>query len=426
MSEFQAYFTNDGSVGLYNKDYDDIYHSASGALTEAYEKFVCPVNWDNLLKYDDIKVLDICYGIGYNTKSFLNYIFENKKKLLKIKNEIKKIFSKNFSIDKNIDTIHTDNIYSLNNQNNIDKIYTNNIFNNISVTALDNDEILTGLSPFIKTGVKNFKKNHELIDKLKLNKYFSDKPVINYKINNSINYEILSQLLEKKPQIFNNDDLLKVLSDKSNSSYFIAHLKNLFFSMYKNTHKNINLLNLHNIYYRYLTNCYKNELKNAYIQKINFNVKINDARLSVKEDKNIYNLIFLDAFTPSKCPCLWSFDFFKELYSHLSEDGMLLTYSSAAQVRNAMIAAGFAVGKIFNTRLNKFQGTVAVKNIDLIKHPLSESDLGLLKTKAGIFYRDRNLSSQNEAIIMAHKTEVENSNLMSSSMYLKTRRKNVL
>ena len=63
---------------LYSKDYDDIYHSASGALTEAYEKFVCPVNWDNLLKYDDIKVLDICYGIGYNTKSFLNYIFELK------------------------------------------------------------------------------------------------------------------------------------------------------------------------------------------------------------------------------------------------------------------------------------------------------------------------------------------------------------
>ena len=370
--------------------------------------------------------MDICYGIGYNTKSFLNYIFENKKKLLKIKNEIKKIFSKNFSIDNNIATIHTNKIFTRKDRISIDKIYTNNIFNNISVTALDNDEILIGLSPFIKTGVKNFKKNHELIDKLKLNKYFSDKQVINYKINNSINYEILSQLIEKNPQILNNDDLLKVLSDKSNSSYFIAHLKNLFFSMYKNTHKNINLLNLHNIYYRYLTNCNKNELKNAYIQKIDFNVKINDARISVKKDKNIYNLIFLDAFTPSKCPCLWSFDFFKELYNHLSCDGMLLTYSSAAQIRSAMIAAGFAVGKIFNTRLNKFQGTVAVKNINLIKYPLSESDLGLLKTKAGIFYRDKNLSSQNEAIIMAHKTEVENSNLMSSSMYLKTRRKNVL
>ena len=79
MSEFQPYFTNDGSVGLYSENFDDIYHSASGALTEAYEKFVYPIDWDVLLKHDNIKILDICYGIGYNTKSFLNYIFENKK-----------------------------------------------------------------------------------------------------------------------------------------------------------------------------------------------------------------------------------------------------------------------------------------------------------------------------------------------------------
>ena len=77
MYEFHPYFTNDGSVGLYNKEYDDIYHSAKGALTEAYEKFVLPLDFENLLKNNTVKVLDICYGIGYNSKSFLNYIFEN-------------------------------------------------------------------------------------------------------------------------------------------------------------------------------------------------------------------------------------------------------------------------------------------------------------------------------------------------------------
>ena len=40
MYEFHPYFTNDGSVGLFNTDFDDIYHSATGALTEAYEKFI--------------------------------------------------------------------------------------------------------------------------------------------------------------------------------------------------------------------------------------------------------------------------------------------------------------------------------------------------------------------------------------------------
>ena len=75
MYEFHPYFTNDGSVGLYNSDYNDIYHSAKGALTEAYEKFILPVDFDKLMSKPEIKVLDICYGIGYNSKSFLNYVF---------------------------------------------------------------------------------------------------------------------------------------------------------------------------------------------------------------------------------------------------------------------------------------------------------------------------------------------------------------
>ena len=77
MYDFHPYFTNDGSTGLYSPEFNDIYHSASGALTEACEKFIKPSHIDYLLNnYQQIKVLDICYGIGYNTKSLLNYIFE--------------------------------------------------------------------------------------------------------------------------------------------------------------------------------------------------------------------------------------------------------------------------------------------------------------------------------------------------------------
>ena len=51
---------------------------------------------------DKIKVLDICYGIGYNSKSFLNFIFEN---------YCRKNFSKKYSLSKYyIDKIHTNNI----------------------------------------------------------------------------------------------------------------------------------------------------------------------------------------------------------------------------------------------------------------------------------------------------------------------------
>ena len=83
MYELYPYFTNDGSVGLFSPEADDIYHSTYGALTEAYEKFIFPAEIEKYFEtHSEIKVLDICYGIGYNTKSFLNFLLE--KNILKI------------------------------------------------------------------------------------------------------------------------------------------------------------------------------------------------------------------------------------------------------------------------------------------------------------------------------------------------------
>lgn len=71
--------TNDGSIGLFDKKVNDIYHSKTGAYTEAMEKFVNPINLnENYKDKDEINVLDICYGIGYNSKAILNY-YRNKK-----------------------------------------------------------------------------------------------------------------------------------------------------------------------------------------------------------------------------------------------------------------------------------------------------------------------------------------------------------
>ena len=49
MMTFQSYITADGSVGLYNNEVKDIYHSATGALSEAFDKFIYPINFDLLL-----------------------------------------------------------------------------------------------------------------------------------------------------------------------------------------------------------------------------------------------------------------------------------------------------------------------------------------------------------------------------------------
>lgn len=414
MRDFQPYFTNDGSVGLYSSNFDDIYHSASGALTEAYEKFIYPINWDQLLLNEEIKILDICYGIGYNTKSFLNFIFENKKKLLKQK----KFLINNFSAE-GIVSIHTNKNINQDIQIYNDKIHTNNIFNNLSVTVIDNDNFLCGLSPFIKTGVKKFKNNNEFISKLEIGKYFVKNK--NFpEINNLINYQILLKLAQKYPKILKDADIIAILASAEFKDYFNNVIKHICSILLINK----KIFNLHNIYYMYLSLCYKIGLKLFKLQDFNLNVKIKDARSAIREDKNIYNLIFLDAFTPSKCPCLWSYDFFKELYNHLTQDGMLLTYSSSAKVRSAMIEAGFYIGNIYNKRLNKYQGTVATKNSALIKYELSEVDFGLLKTKAGIFYRDKNLTASNEAIMAENKNEAEMSPRISSSQYIKLRGNN--
>ena len=65
----KTFLTQDGSVGLYNEDLDDVYHSKFGAKKEAFEKFIQPV-----LNIKKPGILDICYGIGYNTKTALKYL----------------------------------------------------------------------------------------------------------------------------------------------------------------------------------------------------------------------------------------------------------------------------------------------------------------------------------------------------------------
>ena len=89
MYKFLAYMTNDYSVGLYDENVNDIYHSAFGALSEAFEKFVLPAM--NLVNGKNLRVLDICYGIGYNTKALIEHCV-------------------NKNINLNIDCVDTDNV----------------------------------------------------------------------------------------------------------------------------------------------------------------------------------------------------------------------------------------------------------------------------------------------------------------------------
>lgn len=417
MYELYPYFTNDGSVGLYSEKDNDIYHSTYGALTEAYEKFILPSNLKNYFEQsNEIKILDICFGIGYNSKSVINFYLDF------IYNAT--IHTNNINKELYNGEIDTDNVNCKESLH----LYEDDGNFKIYIKAIDTDKILALLSPFVISNKKKLPKNYKLpFDNEKISRMLNKPPKNKIEFFDEINFIFYKKIIEKYPEIFKNEDILRILHNKNYRQFLKPDICRLFDLDKKRRYSFIPLRALyaflHNIYYRYISSRYKKASKSFTNSSFIFDLKIDDARIELLNDDNVYNLIFLDAFTPSKCPSLWSLDFFKLLFSHLDENGMILTYTNSAAVRNAFLHAGFNVGKIFNPSLNKYTGTVAVKNKSLIKHELSEFDLGLLKTKAGIFYRDENLNTLNEAIISAHKKESENSDLMASSRYIKQYRK---
>lgn len=65
------------------------------------------------------------------------------------------------------------------------------------------------------------------------------------------------------------------------------------------------------------------------------------------EDHSLaFDVIFWDAFAPSKQPHLWSEGLFKQVFSTMSVGGVFVTYSASGAVRRALIAAGFSVERI--------------------------------------------------------------------------------
>lgn len=69
--------TDDGSYSIKSKEINDkveTLHTISGAISESFEKFVKPLE----LNYDeDIAILDICSGLGYNSSAAIDNFIKN-------------------------------------------------------------------------------------------------------------------------------------------------------------------------------------------------------------------------------------------------------------------------------------------------------------------------------------------------------------
>jgi len=69
--------TKDGSFTLYSSEFDECYHSTNdGALNESLYKHVIPA-FSFFKEKDELKILDICFGLGFNTLTTLFYIKQN-------------------------------------------------------------------------------------------------------------------------------------------------------------------------------------------------------------------------------------------------------------------------------------------------------------------------------------------------------------
>lgn len=131
------------------------------------------------------------------------------------------------------------------------------------------------------------------------------------------------------------------------------------------------------------------------------NVIIDDARkavLDLKED--FYDAIFLDPFSPSKAPELYSVEFLKVLKKIIKNDGVISTYTSAAPVRAAFVEAGFHIGEgpCFG---RKSGGTVASLSLENIKEDISADDERMIAlSDAGIPFRDLHLNLNGSELIL--------------------------
>jgi tRNA U34 5-methylaminomethyl-2-thiouridine-forming methyltransferase MnmC len=165
------------------------------------------------------------------------------------------------------------------------------------------------------------------------------------------------------------------------------------------------------------------------LTKLAFNYNIETETLQAKlliEDcrKTIQNLqqfqadvIFLDPFSPPKCPQLWTVEFLSLVAKCLKPTGKLVTYSCAASVRTALQLSGLSIGSTPSVG-RRSPGTLASYQPEGLL-PLSQQELEHLQTKAAIPYRDPTLEDTASVILERRQQEQQQSLLESTSQWKK-------
>ncbi len=152
---------------------------------------------------------------------------------------------------------------------------------------------------------------------------------------------------------------------------------------------------------------------------LNMQLLLGDARQTISQVPIAWaDVIFLDPFSPTHCPQLWTVEFMQCLAHCLKPDGCLVTYSCAAAVRTALMMAGLDIGNTPPVG-RRSPGTIAAFPPCSLP-PLSLAEKELLQTRASIPYRDPSLSASS-VIIMADRQELQRLSPLESSSSWKKR-----
>ncbi len=120
------------------------------------------------------------------------------------------------------------------------------------------------------------------------------------------------------------------------------------------------------------------------------------------------DLVLLDAFSPRRCPELWSLEFLGSLAALLAPEGRLLTYCSAAAVRRALQLCGLELATIRADAPASgwSQGTAASPRPlpeEASLRPLGPMELEHLRCRAAEPYRDPEANASAAAIHAARE-----------------------
>jgi len=272
---FVPQLTADGSATFYSDEFGEAFHSHFGARQEADLKFVTPTELEQKAHQPKVRLLDVCYGLGYNTATALA------------------------------------------------KIWAINPRCYIEVVALEIDATVP---------------------------------------QSAIAHNLYSNWCEPIPQI------LTALATKHQ----------------------------------------------VQIDRCGASLLIGDARQTIKQVQSDWraDAIFLDPFSPPKCPQLWTLEFIKLVASCLSDDGILATYSAAGAVRTALTAAGLQIGSILPIG-RRSPSTIAAR---YKLSSLSLREQKHLLTRAAIPYRDPHLNDL-AAIILQRRQQEQKTSLLKRSTH---------